>query len=91
MGDFIIPLIPYCDIIELSNNSLKEEFIMKMVRKVRKKNCRTKARCVIVKYEYKKPMTCINTMRDIIQSSMKEKGITPEQARKSIGIKRYEK
>ena len=44
-----------------------------------------------MKYEYKKPMTCINTMRDIIQSSMKEKGITPEQARKSIGIKRYEK
>lgn len=62
--------------------------IAKSKRHIRHK----KVRCEpIMKYEYKKPMTCINTMRDLIQSSMKEKGITPEQARKSIGIKRYER
>jgi len=43
-----------------------------------------------MKYEYKKQMTCLNDIKVIIQQSMKEKGITPEQARKSLGIKRYE-
>ena len=64
---------------------------MKMVRKVRKKNCHKKVRCTtLMKYEYKKQMTCLNDIKVIIQQSMKEKGITPEQARKSLGIKRYE-
>ncbi len=31
------------------------------------------------------------TMKTIIQNSMKQKGITSIEARKSLGIKRYEK
>lgn len=37
------------------------------------------------------PLTCMSNIKNLIQQSMKEKGITPEQARKSLGIKRYEK
>jgi len=71
---------------------MKEGAVLLRTRTPKKNIRHKKVRCKsLVKYEYKKPMTCINTMRDIIQSSMKEKGITPEQARKSIGIKRYEK
>lgn len=35
-------------------------------------------------------LTCLRKIKELIQQSMKEKGITPKQARKSLGIKRYE-
>lgn len=41
--------------------------------------------------QHEKPMNCLRNIRELIQQSMKEQGITPEQARKSLGIKRYEK
>jgi hypothetical protein len=64
----------------------------RVLRGTKTRNSYVKARCeTLVKYEYKKPMTCVNNMKEIIQQSMKEKGITPEQARKSLGIKRYER
>lgn len=37
------------------------------------------------------PLTCVNDIKNLIQQSMKEKGINAKQARKSLGIKRYEK
>lgn len=37
------------------------------------------------------PLTCMNDIKSLIQQSMKEKGINSKQARKSLGIKRYEK
>jgi hypothetical protein len=64
----------------------------RITRNTKTRNSRVRARCeTLVKYEYKKPMTCINNMKELVQQSMKDKGISPEQARKSLGIKRYEK
>ena len=71
---------------------MKEGAVLLRTRTPKKNIRRKKVRCKsLVKYEYKKPMTCLNDIKIIVQQSMKEKGITREQARKSIGIKRYEK
>jgi hypothetical protein len=39
----------------------------------------------------KNNMQCLMEIKRIIQESMKEKGLTAEEARRSLGIKRYEK
>lgn len=35
-------------------------------------------------------INCMSNIRKIIQDSMKEQGITSKEARKALGIKRYE-
>lgn len=35
-------------------------------------------------------LSCLTDIKRMIQESMKEKGLTPKEARKSLGVKRYE-
>jgi hypothetical protein len=39
----------------------------------------------------KSNMECLAEIKKIIQDSMREKGLTATEARKSLGVKRYEK
>lgn len=57
--------------------------------KLKVKLINKKGRCMGL--SKKESLTCINDIKSLIQQSMKEKGITSKQARKSLGIKRYEK
>jgi len=66
----------------------------KMVRKLYSRKTKveliSKRRCMMVEKQAE-PLTCMNDIKSLIQQSMKEKGINSKQARKSLGIKRYEK